>query len=551
MNLVASLDPALVIIATGYNDTSATAYEADLRTLIAMVQAQTGNNVAIMSPWAGVAGPAVGLAKAQAAERVAGELGLAFIDLYGMLGSVDNAIDPWDLSADGAHPRVGASQMMADLVLSKVAVDPTLVAISVPERGPRDYLGGITNDQGTKGTATVGATLGYPIISLSEAAGDAQPSVAAFNAKLAALIGLAGSAVGWGAGGAAALDTYLYRAAAGALKSNGTLTGTALAASGLTGATAATRYGGGTAVGAPTTGTFSTGDFVVDQTGRLWVCTASGSPGTWVDVATTGLGIYGDGSDGVGNITGGTTTLTRDMFYSSLTVTGTGMLNTAGFRVFVQGVCTINASGIISNDGVAGGAGGGAGAAASANTVGGGGTGATGTVGAGTAGGSPGNSLGGSGGAGGLGSGGAGGAGGTATAPIAANGSIRTSAFTTTGQLVGAAVTRLLGGGGGGTGGGDGGQGPGSGGGGGVVLLCARTIVNNGTIRALGGAGGSAGGTNRGGAGGGGGGVVLLTYNAYSGSGTTSVAGGAGGAKTGTGVAGTAGSAGTVITVQN
>lgn len=52
---------------------------------------------------------------------------------------------------------------------------------------------------------------------------------------------------------------------------------------GLTGAVAATRYVGGTAGGAPTTGAFLVGDFVVDRnTGETWVCTVAGSPGTWV-----------------------------------------------------------------------------------------------------------------------------------------------------------------------------------------------------------------------------------------------------------------------------
>lgn len=53
------------------------------------------------------------------------------------------------------------------------------------------------------------------------------------------------------------------------------------APSGLTGATAASRYAGGTASGAPASGTFAVGDFVIDRSGAIWVCTASGSPGTW------------------------------------------------------------------------------------------------------------------------------------------------------------------------------------------------------------------------------------------------------------------------------
>ena len=54
------------------------------------------------------------------------------------------------------------------------------------------------------------------------------------------------------------------------------------APSGLTGATGASRYAGATTSGAPTSGTFAVGDFVVDRTGAIWVCTVAGTPGTWV-----------------------------------------------------------------------------------------------------------------------------------------------------------------------------------------------------------------------------------------------------------------------------
>jgi hypothetical protein len=46
---------------------------------------------------------------------------------------------------------------------------------------------------------------------------------------------------------------------------------------------------------------------------------------------------YGDGSDGTVVITSGTTTLTRDMYYANLSISGTGRLNPNGFRVFVAG----------------------------------------------------------------------------------------------------------------------------------------------------------------------------------------------------------------------
>ena len=62
------------------------------------------------------------------------------------------------------------------------------------------------------------------------------------------------------------------------------------APTGLTGATTASRYVGGTASGAPGSGTFLTGDFVIDQTGKIWICTSGGSPGTWAQVSGGGGG---------------------------------------------------------------------------------------------------------------------------------------------------------------------------------------------------------------------------------------------------------------------
>lgn len=59
---------------------------------------------------------------------------------------------------------------------------------------------------------------------------------------------------------------------------------------GLTGAVAATRWVGATASGAPSSGTFVVGDFIIDQTGHMFVCTVLGSPGTWVNVGSAFTG---------------------------------------------------------------------------------------------------------------------------------------------------------------------------------------------------------------------------------------------------------------------
>jgi hypothetical protein len=61
-----------------------------------------------------------------------------------------------------------------------------------------------------------------------------------------------------------------------------------VSASGLTGAASASRYVGATASGAPAAGTFSIGDYVIARDGAVYICTAAGTPGTWVNAGASG-----------------------------------------------------------------------------------------------------------------------------------------------------------------------------------------------------------------------------------------------------------------------
>ena len=62
----------------------------------------------------------------------------------------------------------------------------------------------------------------------------------------------------------------------------GAVTSPDFVASGLTGATGGYRWvGSKTTSGAPTSGTFAVGDMMWDITATLWICTISGTPGTW------------------------------------------------------------------------------------------------------------------------------------------------------------------------------------------------------------------------------------------------------------------------------
>jgi hypothetical protein len=74
----------------------------------------------------------------------------------------------------------------------------------------------------------------------------------------------------WGGSTRAAMDTNLYRASAGSLTTDGSLTvGNAF------------RIVPQSMAGSPATGTWNSGTIIVDSTGVVFICVASGSPGSW------------------------------------------------------------------------------------------------------------------------------------------------------------------------------------------------------------------------------------------------------------------------------
>lgn len=286
--------------------------------------------------------------------------------------------------------------------------------------------------------------------------------------------------------------------------------------------------------------------------------------------------LFGDGSDGDVSISS-TSNLSRDMYYKSLTLTGSAYLQTNGYRIFVSELLDLSAAptGSIAFDASAGSAassttGGGGAAAVAGVSVGGkgaGGAGANGATGAGatgTAGTNQSPANGGAGGGGGASGSGSGGAAGSSSAGGTISNSVSFHRWTAD-LLRGVSLIAAGAGGGGGAGGaGDGTAGGGGGGGGssgGCVFVSARVIkrggsTGTGAIRAigyLGGNGASPAGGNRGGGGGGGGsggGWVYVAYQHLIGSSATNALdasggnGGSGAAGTGTGTAGSGGTGG-------
>ena len=279
----------------------------------------------------------------------------------------------------------------------------------------------------------------------------------------------------------------------------------------------------------------------------------------------------GDGSDGVLNVTSGTTTLTADKVYqySSINISVGATLTIGGaaagkiLRILCQGNCTNAGTIDLAGQGKAGGAGAGTGGATGgAGTAGYG----VGGAGAGGGGGEGQNAATGSGNNGSAASGSTGGAGGTGAGGVAGDGGAGANAASFNSIAIGDSVkfgvfvVALGAGGGGGGGGRDSGNNNQSGqnggaGGGALILEVGGDMTISGTINANG-ITPSTGGTSRAGGGGGGGGSVLATCKGtYTGGGTINTAAGSGSAGTGSGgfFAGNGGngSAGSSLVGQN
>lgn len=346
----------------------------------------------------------------------------------------------------------------------------------------------------------------------------------------------------------------------------------------------------------------STQGAVLYRSASAWVCLATGTAGqvlttggaaanpSWMTVSSGAASgavdaqWFGDGSDGNVTISAGTTTLTRDMYYNNLTLTG-GTLVTAGWKVFVAGTLDITAApaGAIrpltsAIDGGAGSGGGSAGFEILAGSVGNSGangnSGKAGTTGAGASQSTVSTSAMVGGFSGSSGNGGASGGGTSAGSGAAGQTSdsspsdVRRLQSELSAWISPSAYAQLRGGGpapGGAAGGGDGANNAGNGGGGGsaggALYIAAKTINRGGgtavaAIQAIGGKGGTGsngqGGTSGGGGGGAGagGGWLYLIYHTLSGTTATNALdatggdGGAGGNGASTGVGGNGGAPG-------
>jgi hypothetical protein len=138
-------------------------------------------------------------------------------------------------------------------------------------------------------------------------------------------------------------DVNLYRSATDVLRTDDAFAALTVNPTGLTGATQVSRYVGATASGAPTTGTFAVGDWVVDRSGTIHICTVAGTPGTWAGPGGAGGAVASvDGRTGTVVLSDLYVDTTGDTMTGKLIVAPTDTTYSTG-RIGMEVTETINA----------------------------------------------------------------------------------------------------------------------------------------------------------------------------------------------------------------
>ena len=134
----------------------------------------------------------------------------------------------------------------------------------------------------TTGTAgTYGSASAYPIITTDAYGRVASVTTASVTPTAVAVVAPITNS-GTPTAASIGFNYTLTQALTGTTASfSGEMIASDFAPSGLGAASVATRYVGGTANGAPTTGTWRLGDWLIDSTATIWICITAGTPGTW------------------------------------------------------------------------------------------------------------------------------------------------------------------------------------------------------------------------------------------------------------------------------
>lgn len=266
--LIDTVSPALVVIATGTNDTVGDG-PATAAAVEALIDAVRGVHAGAIAVWVPYLNNSFVATEATAVRGIAETKGCAVIDASVGVRSAT--------TTDGVHPTRQTIVEIGGHAATTLTVDPLSAlarrafyeaAFESWRSAASAYQEWVTGN----GKAIVGDTLGHPVFGLTHGT-DTNPQVLAMTAAFAALLGLPGATVSLGPGGGTTPDTHLSRTAAGTIAANngdGTIAAGRVRLKNL---------------GAVPAGPNQVGDLAV-VAGTIRICTAAGSPGTWTVVGT-------------------------------------------------------------------------------------------------------------------------------------------------------------------------------------------------------------------------------------------------------------------------
>lgn len=229
---VKNLAPALVLVQLGtndwdygVNDGNSTAQANFLSNLTTLVQQLKTDNpltsIALIAPYAASGRSATYWPDfVQIIKDVAASEEVGYIDIYESMGDIGDTYDDYDLgSGDQVHPTSKGGQMMANTIVSALVTPgtdnevPSLKADgSVPLTGVLKAAG-LVADYGANGSLGFGSIFGFPVFVGYKSVGDANAEFGMYSGGISAFLGYPGFTMIFGAGGASALDTTLFRSA--------------------------------------------------------------------------------------------------------------------------------------------------------------------------------------------------------------------------------------------------------------------------------------------------------------------------------------------------
>lgn len=220
LDLIETIQPDVVIVATGTNDGSEsdpTEYQTEITALINAIKARTSNDIALWIPYINNVFSA---AEAELGRQVASDLGVALIDGARNIGDFSSVGDPGKTySSDNVHPGNEMRRMIAYNILGILSGDPIgkLYDASAKAMTRLELMESTQSWTQASGGVRIDSLFGFPTFALNTNTHDFftvnHPSINA------ALGGYNSSSIGLG-DGASLVDTIIWRETAGQISIN-------------------------------------------------------------------------------------------------------------------------------------------------------------------------------------------------------------------------------------------------------------------------------------------------------------------------------------------